>query len=192
MIEVFKYAQRGLKKNFGYKGSIDGLVGRGSESALNRIRGMKDTGWDAERKAIAFAQVLLNDAGAKLEVDGLWGKRSGDAWVKFGPGKKKKKEVMIPGRERSAADGWMPRVVHDPRWNHDSRPKLNAVGIVLHRSAGHFATGDYKAGKWGSAAYPAKKGTTLGYHFLIGKRDGELRCRGCDVRFAPDHRSAAV
>ena len=176
MEQVYKFVQRGLKKNFKYTGPIDGDIGRGSEAALNRVRGLKDSGWHRSRKAKAFAQILLNESGAGLGVDGLWGSKSDQAWLKYGPNKKKKKNPSTISNSGISGDGWMPGVVHDPRWNHSSCPALRAGGIVLHRSAGHYGTGDYNAGKWGNASHSStgKKGTTLGFHFLIGKNEGEV------------------
>ncbi len=170
MKEVFKHAQVGLKKFFGYKGKIDGLIGRKSETALNKIHWINSTGWDRERKAIAYAQFRLNAEGAKLKIDGLWGSKSKKAWIKHGPGSGN----TAPGPETPTSSGWMPGVQHVPRWNHSSRPTFAAKGIVLHRTAGHFDTGDYAVGKWGNYRGRSHKGSSLGYHFLIGKNDGEV------------------
>ena len=71
MKNVFKYAQKGLRKFFGYSGAIDGKIGATSETALNKIHFIANTGWDRERKAFAYAQFRINGEGARLEIDGI-------------------------------------------------------------------------------------------------------------------------
>lgn len=168
MKEVLKDAQIGLRDHFGYKGDIDGLIGRKSESSLDRIPWVNKL-WGKERKAYAYVQFRLNSKGARLTIDGIFGKKSVTAWNKIiGGVKTKLSKIPIPRLD----SGFMPEITHDPRWNHNSRPELKAVGIVLHRTAGHFATGDYNVGKYGHYS-GSRKGNSLGFHFLVGKKEGE-------------------
>ncbi|MCG8602885.1 MAG: N-acetylmuramoyl-L-alanine amidase [Verrucomicrobiales bacterium] len=110
----------------------------------------------------------MNSKGATLEIDGLWGTRSQNAWEKYGPNGQSSGAPQTP-----TSSGWMPNINHVPRWNHSSRPALNAKGIVLHRTAGYFSTGDYAVGKWGNYRGQSHKGSSLGFHFLLGEEEGE-------------------
>ena len=169
MKNVFKDAQKGLRDFFRYTGKIDGVIGRQSETSLNRIHFVANTGWDRERKALAYVQFRLNSKGEKLTIDGLWGAKSANAWKKHhgsGPPPPKGKGLMPTSVVKE--------IIHDLRWNHSSRPTLNPVGIVLHRTAGYFKTGDYKAGKYGNPRGSSAPWKSVGFHFLVGKELGEI------------------
>lgn len=70
--DLIKFAQEGLVDH-GYDGKIDGFIGSKTVAALNRVHFVQDPNWGVERRAIAFAQFLLNRDGTDelLKVDGL-------------------------------------------------------------------------------------------------------------------------
>lgn len=173
MKDVYKFVQKKLKKDYGYEGPINGEVDVATGHALNRIFELDRTGWDRSRKANAVAQMLLNDDGAKLVVDGIWGHKSQSAWAKATGATAPVPLSAVPG------SGWMPGLIHDPRWNVDDLPDYAPKGIVLHRTAGHYATGDYSVGKWGHSGGITKKGKSLGFHVLIGKEQNQV------IQFVP-------
>lgn len=182
MKPLLQYAQKGLADNFRYTGPIDGVINAKCADRLQTIHFI-DPLWDPDRMAIAYAQFRLNTLeGESLKVDGLLGKKTNRAWARtIGQG-----QSLPHDDDSSDLPGWMPGVQRVPRWNHQARPSLNPTSIILHRTAGHFATGDTACGKWGHPNGPRRKGVTLGFHFLVGKNRGEA-IQFCSIKKRVSH-----
>lgn len=94
--DAIEKAQRVLRQFAGYEGEIDGRAGRLTLKAAARIAPGARPGWEAGRRAIGAAQILLMQHGPELPgpIDGLWGPqteaayllwtraRAGNAWAR--------------------------------------------------------------------------------------------------------------
>ena len=175
MREIYLFVQKELTSRGLFAGDLDGDIGDSTVVALDKIPDVKKTKFGPERKAVAFLQIFLNEKAREkgldrvLVVDGKFGTITENSY---------RAHTGAAGNVPSlgADQYWMPGITHDPRWNADTRPYFHPkpTGIVLHRTAGYYKTGDYKVGKFGNSNGPAQKGNSLGFHFLIGKEPGEI------------------
>jgi hypothetical protein len=182
MKDIMKKAQEILRDRGYYTGAIDGDIGRLSTAATAKLVEFQRTNWDARRKCHGLVQAFLNAVSPSLGsppllVDGLWGPKSTRRWTAY-----LAKTGAPPAPTPVAAatgSAIMPKVTYDPHWNVAAFPTFQPTGIVLHRTAGYFDTGDYAVGKWGHYNGPKTKGQSLGFHFLVGKNPGQI------IQFVP-------
>jgi hypothetical protein len=116
-----------------------------------------------------------------LKVDGLWGPKSTRRLTSY-LSRGSATPVPAPVPPAATDSAILPNITYDPHWNVAAFPQFRPKGIVLHRTAGYFSTGDYAVGKWGHYNGPRTKGQTLGFHFLVGKNSGEI------IQFVPADR----
>ncbi|GAV20784.1 hypothetical protein MMIC_P1758 [Mariprofundus micogutta] len=73
MKDRIKIVQAELNRRGISVGTVDGIIGTKTKTALNSIDGVS-TGWPNSRKVIAFIQIMCRDKGIEVgKVDGYWG-----------------------------------------------------------------------------------------------------------------------
>ncbi len=78
--EIVKVAQRYLSQKGLYAGSIDGIAGTGTSTALDKVPELKKT-WDKNRKLVGVIQLFAQAEGfAPGTIDGLWGQLTQTAY----------------------------------------------------------------------------------------------------------------
>lgn len=102
-----KNAQRVLRAAAGYRGAIDGLVGRKSMAAAWRVPGLESVeralgALEPARLVVLAAQIALDDAGFDVgPLDGFWGQQTDAAFLAW-------RGDDLPVRQRDMAEAFGP------------------------------------------------------------------------------------
>lgn len=127
---AIEYAQRVLSVHAGYKGGIDGKVGRQTLAAAWRVKAPADYPasqvWPANRHVIFSAQVALAAAGFDLgRPDGLWGVRTDAAFQQWAA---KRRGDAMPDRDGESPFGRQAEV--ERRFGPAGGPQCTAGRII--------------------------------------------------------------
>lgn len=79
-VEIIKMAQSILNEKGLNAGDVDGLAGKKTEAALNKVNGLTKS-WSLDRKLTGLIQLYAKERGINPgDIDGLWGIRTQDAY----------------------------------------------------------------------------------------------------------------
>lgn len=117
--EIIKIAQRYLNSKNLYTGSIDGIAGNNTITALDKLTGLPKT-WNLKKKIVGAVQLYCKEEGfAPGAIDGLWGTQTQTAFNQL-------KYKLLYGQE---PDTWRPedRVPVNPNhWPLQNKAALDA------------------------------------------------------------------